>query len=371
MRFPSQAGCIAGVSINVSDLGRAAPFWHAVLHPLGYGRIGTWPNLKMWARDGAQVLLWQAPAPAAGMRVLFRAPDREAVDRLHERAVAEGWPVIEPAAERPFAPGYYSCILADPDGIRIELVHAFADLPEQDGAERVRIAGADGATLGGYLFTPAANSTPASERQSPPGVIVLHGYGLDATQLVGAGCDLAKSGFAALCLSSRGWLGSTGEEDQGFRQPDDVIAAARWLRAHARSVGLIGFSQGGQIALLAAARSGAPPFSAAVAYFAPTDLLAWKNETAQSGIPEYLEDFVPAEHMAACSPVTVADRIRCPVLLLNGDQDTNVPLAQARAMVDANPAIELRVIEGAAHGWPREKWNDVWPEAVAFLARHG
>jgi len=44
MRFPSQAGCIAGVSINVSDLGRATPFWHAVLHPLGYGRIGTWPN---------------------------------------------------------------------------------------------------------------------------------------------------------------------------------------------------------------------------------------------------------------------------------------------------------------------------------------
>ena len=323
----------------------------------------------MWARDGAQVLLWQASAPATGMRVLLRAPDRKAVDRIHERAIVEGWTVIEPAAERPFATGYYSCILADPDGIRVELVHAFADLPEQDDAERVRIAGADGMTLGGYLFTPSEDS--AGEPQLPPGVILLHGYGADALQLVGAGRDLAKSGFAALCLSSRGWLGSTGDEDQGFRQPADVIAAALWLRARALSVSLIGFSQGGQIALLAAARSHAPPFGAVVAYFAPTDLVAWRKETAESGIAEYLEDFLPAERMVACSPVTAANRIACPVLLLNGDQDTNVPLSQARAMVHVNPAIELRVVEGAAHGWPREKWNDVWPHAVEFLMRHG
>jgi pimeloyl-ACP methyl ester carboxylesterase len=70
-------------------------------------------------------------------------------------------------------------------------------------------------------------------------------------------------------------------------------------------------------------------------------------------------------------PVTVADRIRCPVLLLNGDEDTNVPLAQVRALVIANPAIQLRVVEGAGHGSPREKWNDVWPDAVEFLRRHG
>src|SRR5262245_7618517 len=205
MRFPSEPGLIAGVSINVTDLGHAAPFWHAVLHPLGFGRIAAWPNLRMWARDGAQVLLWQASAPATGMRVLLRAPDRKAVDRIHERAIVEGWTVIEPAAERPFATGYYSCILADPDGIRVELVHAFADLPEQDDAERVRIAGADGMTLGGYLFTPSEDSARTGEPQLPPGVILLHGYGADALQLVGAGRDLAKSGFATLCLSSRGW----------------------------------------------------------------------------------------------------------------------------------------------------------------------
>ncbi len=35
MRFPSQPGLIAGLSLQVTSLGRATPFWCAILPPLG------------------------------------------------------------------------------------------------------------------------------------------------------------------------------------------------------------------------------------------------------------------------------------------------------------------------------------------------
>ncbi|MEA2994344.1 MAG: uncharacterized protein QOD40_3264, partial [Alphaproteobacteria bacterium] len=351
----------------VTDLARATPFWYAVLKPLGFGRVACQPDLIFWAREGAQILMWQGSPPTSAIRVLLRAASREAVDALYRRALTETWTVIEPAAERFYAPGYYSCILADPDGIRVELVHAWADLPERDDAELVHIPGVDGVTLGGYLFSPTA--MPTNEK-NPSGVIVMPGYGTDATDLVWFGQQLAKAGFVALCLSLRGSLGSTGVEDQGFRQPDDIVAAADWLRARARNVSLLGFSQGAQVALLAAARPSANPINAVVAYYPCADLAAWRDQTAVPGIVEYLSDFVPPERMAACSPINVARQIRCPTLLVHGDADTNVPIAQSHAMVAANSEIRLQTVPGAEHAFRFDQWPGIWSETMSFLAQN-
>ncbi|MEA2976898.1 MAG: uncharacterized protein QOF19_2418 [Alphaproteobacteria bacterium] len=367
MRFPTQAGSIAGISISVTDLARATPFWYAVLKPLGFGRVACQPDLIFWAREGAQILMWQGSPPTSASRVLLRAASREAVDALYRRALTETWTVIEPAAERFYAPGYYSCILADPDGIRVELVHAWTDLPERDDAERVHMPGADGVTLGGYLFRPALTQADAKKTA---GVIVLPGYSCDATDLVWFGQELGKAGFVALCLSQRGWLGSSGDEDQGFRQPDDVVAAANWLRAHARNISLLGFSQGGQVALLAAARPLGPSFNSVVAYYPPSDLAAWRDQVPDTGIPDYLADFVPAERMAMCSPITVAQQIRCPTLLVHGDADKIVPIAQSRAMIEANPEIRLQTVPNAEHGFRFNQWPNIWSETMSFLAQN-
>jgi dienelactone hydrolase len=365
MRFPHQPGLIAGVVITVSDLRRAERFWREVLRPLGYGRIGGGSDWILWAREGAQLLMREGAPTTAATRIMLRAPSREVVDALHREATAQIWRVIAPPAEQPYGPGYYSCIIADPDGIHVELVHAWSELPEEEGAERVQVSGVDGVTLGGYLFRPAP---PAGG--PPPAVIVLHGYGSDATNLVWFGHELARAGFLALCLSSRGWLGSTGDEDQGFRQPDDIVAVADWLRAQAHSVALLGFSQGGQVALLAAARAASAPFAACVAFYPCTDLAAWSAQTPGLHIAEYVEDFVPAERMAACSPVTVARQIRCPAMLVHGDQDVIVPVAQSRALVAANSDIRLRIVPGAGHGFPLAQWPDVWADTVKFLTGH-
>lgn len=53
----------------------------------------------------------------------FRAREREDVDRLHEFLVTVGARIVHPPEEGPWAPGYYSVLFEDPDGIRLELNH--------------------------------------------------------------------------------------------------------------------------------------------------------------------------------------------------------------------------------------------------------
>ena len=55
--------------------------------------------------------------------VCFRAREREDVDRLHEFLVEMGAKIVHPPEEGPWAPGYYSVLFEDPDGIRLEMNH--------------------------------------------------------------------------------------------------------------------------------------------------------------------------------------------------------------------------------------------------------
>ncbi len=53
--------------------------------------------------------------------VCFRARQREDVDELHEFLVELGARIIHPPEDGPYAPGYYSLLCEDPDGIRLEM----------------------------------------------------------------------------------------------------------------------------------------------------------------------------------------------------------------------------------------------------------
>ena len=58
------------------------------------------------------------------LHVAFRAPDRAAVDAVHEAAVAGGTEVLHAPREWPeYHPGYYAVFLRDPDGHNVEAVH--------------------------------------------------------------------------------------------------------------------------------------------------------------------------------------------------------------------------------------------------------
>ena len=55
--------------------------------------------------------------------VCFRARERADVDAAHALAVELGATIVHPPEEGPWAPGYYSVLFEDPDGIRIEVNH--------------------------------------------------------------------------------------------------------------------------------------------------------------------------------------------------------------------------------------------------------
>jgi catechol 2,3-dioxygenase-like lactoylglutathione lyase family enzyme len=53
----------------------------------------------------------------------FRAREREHIDEIFAFAEALGATIVHPPQEDGFAPGYYSLLFEDPDGIRIEVNH--------------------------------------------------------------------------------------------------------------------------------------------------------------------------------------------------------------------------------------------------------
>ena len=230
-----------------------------------------------------------------------------------------------------------------------------------------------GVTLGGILFRPASTSKPL------PAIIVLHGWARPgvpgAARVEGTARRLSEQGYVALALSMRGWPPSSGWDDCGTRQPDDVAKAADWLAAlpgvNADSIGVLGFSLGGQVALLSGARS--DRIKAIVAYFPITDVQRWKDTTSNAGIRYFYVPLVCGTGNQN-SPVHVADQIHAPVLLIHGDRDTEVPTEQSLGMRDAlqkaNRQVELLIIAGGDHGFKGEQDEQAWSSATKFFKTH-
>jgi len=55
--------------------------------------------------------------------VCFRARSREDVDTLHGFLKERGAKIVHPPEDGPWAPGYYSLLFEDPDGVRLEMNH--------------------------------------------------------------------------------------------------------------------------------------------------------------------------------------------------------------------------------------------------------
>lgn len=155
---------------------------------------------------------------------------------------------------------------------------------------------------------------------------------------------------------------------------DDVRSAVRFVRLHADDygidpdrLGVFGHSAGGHLSLVLGTTgdNGDPKASdkraqvssrvqAVVAYFPPTDIRPWVDESSRywQNYPalrfdaDLADDFSPLLHVSADD---------APTLLLHGDKDELVPIEHSRkilkAFEDHEVPAELVVIEGAAHGF--------------------
>lgn len=201
---------------------------------------------------------------------------------------------------------------------------------------------------------------------------------------------LLSAGMAVLTLDQRGAPGHGDEyrrtADLGGMDVNDVLAAARYLSERpeidAKRVAFVGTCRGAYAGLLAVERA-PDAFRAAVlrmGFYEPLDYIQGEKELRPETSP--LKDVFPsweaaAEFMGAPqrNPLTHLAQVMTPLLLVHGEMDRIVDVAQSRRLEqvakDAGVEVHLRVVPGMGHdlfeldpAWPR-----VWEEIQMFLRR--
>lgn len=121
---------IAHIHLTVSDMARSTPFYEKLLHALEM--VTLVKNPQMFYCIGGRTGVAISPRdPTLGddafnqrrvglHHVCFRARSREDVDAIYQVALELKANIIRAPREDGWAPGYYSVLFEDPDGIRIE-----------------------------------------------------------------------------------------------------------------------------------------------------------------------------------------------------------------------------------------------------------
>jgi hypothetical protein len=313
----------AGAAIEVSDLARSVAFHRPV------AADARLPSRLDQPGPGDVVARLRSfrDAPGQGRHLLragcavARGFGREPRPRSTRCSPSCATPVRRSSSRRRkldyLDPGYYSVGFRDPDGVPIEVMHRLGRSPRgprcRAGASCPAMASASAAIS--LSRSPASQPYPALD---PAARIAGHAH-----NMVGLARAAAANGYAALALSLRGWLGSEGENDQGLRQPLDILAAIDWLakrplvdpRPHRAGRRASMGGTGG--ACWPPAHK--PPIRAVASFFAPTDLARWRE--ANPYMRDYLDDLCGPEGLPVRSPILRVAQIDAPVLLLHGDRD--------------------------------------------------
>jgi dipeptidyl aminopeptidase/acylaminoacyl peptidase len=250
----------------------------------------------------------------------------------------------------------------------------FRDLVEPEAVTWER----DGVTLHGLWWQPADASVPT------PVLVTMHGGPTDQAR---ADWDARRAYFVA-----QGWSvfapnprGSTGygrmyaDALAGQWGVIDVADVATGITAVVAAQGgdparvvVMGGSAGGYLALRLAIEH-PELLRAAISVYGVTDLAQLAAETwrFESGYIPWLAGTDPSVWRDR-SPAHTADRLHAPLLLLQGDKDVVVPLAQHEALLAAlrttGTPVESHVYEGEGHGWSgAETVADELVRITAFL----
>ncbi|NED32563.1 CocE/NonD family hydrolase [Streptomyces sp. SID8499] len=276
------------------------------------------------------------------------------------------------------------------------------DPPAVHRADRTIATGA-GVRLDTSYFTPAGSGRH-------PAVLLGHGFGGSKDDVRQQAEDLARDGYAVLTWSARGFGRSTGRI--GLNDPKgevaDVSRLIDWLARQPQvrldkpgdpRVGVAGASYGGAIALLAAGHD--PRVDAvapAITYWNLADALfpngvfkkLWAGVFLNSGggcarfEPELCRMYQRVAEsgrpdpearalLEARSPAAVADRIKVPTLLVQGQTDSLFPLDQAdqaQKAIKANGApVDVDWISGGHDGGDLES-DRVQGRVTAWFDRY-
>lgn len=266
--------------------------------------------------------------------------------------------------------------------------------PELDEAPLVPmhpavIRSRDGLDLVSYLSRPAGAEGPG------PLVLLVHGgpwardgFGFDPMHQC-----LANRGYGALSVNFRASTGfgksflNAGDGEWGRAMDDDLLDAVAWAVAEGVAdpsrVAIMGGSYGGYAALMALCRN-PDTYACGIDLVGPANL-----ETLVRTIPPYWEAMRAQLHRAIGdpdteegmalirerSPVYFADRIRAPLMIVQGANDPRVRQAESDQMVAALDAsgvpVTYLLYPDEGHGLVRpENRLAFFARAETFLARH-
>jgi len=112
------------VTANVSDFSSAKDFYAQALAPLGYSMQMEFEGSAGFGTGEGIPDFWIGSSSERGAtHIAFTAPDRAAVDRFHEAAMAAGGNDNGPPGLRPdYHETYYAAYVHDADGNNIEAV---------------------------------------------------------------------------------------------------------------------------------------------------------------------------------------------------------------------------------------------------------
>ncbi len=214
------------------------------------------------------------------------------------------------------------------------------------------------------LFT----SPVVSAGAPPPLYVNVHGGPS------GASCEnsdvyykqiLASEGYAVLEVNYRGSWGNGAAfadavmGDVGGKDLQDILAGVDYLLARGlidgERLAIGGWSNGGFLSAWAVTQT--TRFKAAMMGAGIAD---WLNMHAQTSIPDAdvlqlgVDPLEQPEVYARHSPMTFANKVQTPTLILHGEQDAAVPVAQAyafyRALRERNVPVEMVIYPREGHG---------------------
>jgi len=246
----------------------------------------------------------------------------------------------------------------------------------------------DGLKIHGQLFVPAGRT------QAGPALIFMHGGPIRQMMLGFHYMDyyhnayamnqyLASQGYVVLSVNYR--LGIM--YGRAFREPaaggwrgaseyKDITAAAKYLRGlpivDAKKLGLWGGSYGGYLTALGLARN-SDLFAAGVDFHGVHDwslfLSEWRPNASKA------PDLEQAKKLAyESSPDASVQLWKSPVLLIQGDDDRNVPFSQtvdlAQRLRQEHVHVEVLVFPDEIHGFLMYKtWVKAYTATAEFFAR--
>jgi uncharacterized protein len=245
-------------------------------------------------------------------------------------------------------------------------------------AEDVSITAPPGHVLVGTL------TTPLRRKGNLPAAVLITGLGpsernggqppwMPLRDLADA---LTRAGIAVLRVDDRGVGKSTGNHAPSttFDEADDVQTEVAWLRSRhgidAKRIALVGYSEGGLIAPMVAAKD--PLIAAIVTLAGPGtsgpdlaryqisqavlhDALIPPSEREKEISKQLAEDMTPRERVfLTIDPLEFARRVHCPTLIIQGGSDLNVPLRSTERLAAAmrsngNSDVTVHVFPGVSH----------------------